>query len=314
MRRFAFRLFGGLLVALASSATTSAAGLITPKGSRIGIEPPPGFVASPTFSGFIDPSDKASITLTELPARGGLDEIRRGLSADAVAQHGMRLLSTEKLDKLPYDNLAARAEQPVGDEVYDKWLLFFDGKEFVGLVTVTTVKSSRVTDAVVRTALESIRIGPGPSGDPIAALPFSIEPGSRFKYRLPVGGRSLMLKETPPPPQGQIDDVMFVTTLAGDTPIATADQRRFGEQQFLASRAISDKSIESAKPVEIAGAPGFEFLGQEKQASGRPRRYLIVVLYPAGRPVVMMGSAPAEQFDEVLPEFHTMAASYRSKL
>jgi hypothetical protein len=314
MRQFAFRLFGALLVAVASSATASAAELITPKGSRIGIEPPPGFVPSATFSGFIDPTDKASITLTELPAPGGLDELRRGLSADAVAQHGMRLLATEKLDKLPYDNLAARAEQSVGDEVYDKWLLFFDGREFVGLVTVTVAKSSRVTDAVVRTALESIRISAGPSGDPVAALPFSIAPASRFKYRLPVGGRSLMLKETPPPPQGEIDDVMFVTTLAGDTPIAAADQRRFGEQQFLASRAIADKTIVSTKPVEIAGASGFEYLGQGKQASGRSRRYLVVVLYPAGRPVVMMGSALSERFDEVLPEFHAMVESFRSKL
>ncbi|MGJ4997433.1 hypothetical protein ACQR0Z_23630 [Bradyrhizobium sp. HKCCYLS3077] len=316
MRRWTVALSFWLLAFIPILSTKSVATeIVTPKGSRIGIELPAGFAASSSFTGFVAPAQKASIVMTEMPA-GGLEQIRRGLSSGAMAQHGMRLLATEQIDKFPYDHLMARAEQPVGSEVYDKWLLFFDAKDFVGSVTVTVAKSpaAGLTDAAIRTALASVRIATAASVDPIAALPFSVQPTSRFKYRLPVSGRSLMLKESPPPPNGQIDDAVFITTLAGDAPVAPADQRQFGENQFLTSRAISDKSILSGKPVEVAGVAGFEFLGRGKQSGGQQRSYLIVVLYPGGRPVVMMGSALSERFDAIAPEFRTMVDSFRAKL
>ena len=110
-----------------------------------------------------------------------------------------------------------------------------------------------------------------------------------------------------------MDDVGFIVSLAADTTIASADQQRFGEQQFLVSKTITDKKILSSRPLTTANMAGFEYLAEGKGASGRPLRYLVVVLYPAGRPFVLLGIAPSERFEEALPEFRKMVESFRAK-
>jgi len=298
------------------SVTANAADRITPPGSHISLEPPAGFLLSKTFAGFAAPSDNASIVLTEFPAESW-QQLRQGITAEAMAQHGMRLLSTETIDGLPYEQVTARAEQRLGNQLFDKWLMFFNAKDFVGIVTVTIASPAppRLSDAIVRAALASVRRASSEaSGNPVAALPFTVQAAARFKYRKALSGRGLVLKETPPPPEGQPDDVGFIVTLAGDAPIAAADQQRFAEQQFLTSRAITDKNIQSTKPLQVTDGTGFEILAQGKQASGRPLRYLFVVVYPSGHPFVMVGSAPSERFDEALPDFRAMIESFRSKL
>jgi hypothetical protein len=311
MRHLAFSLaLAGWLFA----GPANAADPITPPGSRISLEPPKGFVIATTFTGFLDQPDNASILLAEFPPVA-FNQFRNGFTADAMAKHGMRLLSNETIDGVPYEQITVRAEQRVGNQIFDKWLMTINGPDVVGMVTVSIAKPAppRLSDAVIRAALASVRINATASVDPIAALPFSIKPTTRFKYRNPLAGRALLLKETPPPPEGQLDDVSFIVTLAGETAIAPSDQRSFGEQQFLVSKAITDKTILSTKPLTTSNMAGFEYLAQGKGASGRPLRYLVVALYPSGRPFVLLGIAPSERFDEALPEFRAMVESFRAK-
>ncbi len=293
----------------------AAAERITPRGSHISLEPPAGYVQSSTFTGFMSPSGKVSIVLTELPSEA-FAQIRGGFTAESMAQHGMRLLSAETIDGLPFEQTTVRAEQRNGGDLYDKWVMVFNGKTFTGMVSVSILRSTPplVADGVVRAALASVRVSTEQAGDPIAALPFSVTPASRFHYRKTISGRGLLLKETPPPPEGKLDDVGFMVMLAQEAAVATVDQRQFGEQQFMISKAISDKSILSTKPVQISGMTGFEYLAEGKQGGNRPLRYLVVVLYPAGVPFLMIGSATPERFDEALPDFRAMVASFRSKL
>jgi hypothetical protein len=295
--------------------TTSAAEPIRPPGSRIGLEPPKGFAIATTFAGFLDPSNNASIVLIEFPLVA-FDQIRNGVSAEAMAKHGMRLLSRETIDGLPYEQVTVRLEQRVGNQTFDKWMMNVKGSDMVGVVTVSVPRPAppQLSEAVIRATLASVRIAAAAASDPVAALPFSIEPTARFKYRKPLAGRGMLFKETPPPPEGQLDDVGFIATLAANGTIAPADQQAFGEQQFLVSKTITDKVILNQKPLQVSGMSGFEYLAEGKQSSGHPLRYLVVALYPAGHPFLLMGVAPTERFDEALPEFRAMVQSFRSKL
>jgi hypothetical protein len=295
--------------------SAAAAERVTPRGSHISLTPPAGFVQSSSFTGFMSPSGKVSIVLTELRPEA-FAQIRQGFSAEAMAQHGMRLLSAETIDGLPFEQTTVRAEQRSGGDLYDKWVMVFDGKTFTGMVSVSIFRSSPplIADAVIRGALASVRISTEQAGDPIAALPFSMTPAVRFHHRSTISGRGLLLKETPPPPKGQLGDVAFMVILAQEAAVAAADQKQFGEQQFMIAKAISDKRILSTKPLQVSGMNGFEYLAEGKQTGGGPLRYLLVVLYPAGVPFLLLGSAPPERFDEALPDFRAMVASFRSKL
>jgi hypothetical protein len=300
---------------LAIATTMGVAEPVSPPGSRISLEAPKGFAVATTFAGFLDEADNASILLVELPSVA-FEQLRHGFTAEAVAKHGMRLLSQETIEGIPYEQVTVRAEQRVGTQIFDKWLMTVNGPDLVGMVTVSIRRPAppHLSDAVIRATLASVRLSPTASIDPVAALPFTIDVPPLFKYRKPLAGRGLLVKETPPPPEGQLDDVGFVVTLAADGTIAPSDQQAFGEQQFLASKTITDKTILSTKPLQMPGMSGFEYIAKGKQLSGQPQRYLVVVLYPAGRPFLLMGMAPTERFDEALPEFRAMVATFRSKL
>ena len=304
----------GVVLAVCLLSGPAHADPVTPPGSRIALEPPKGFALATTFTGFLDQPNNASILLAEFPPVA-FPQFRNGFTAEAMARHGMRLVSKEMIEGVPYEQIAVRAEQRVGNQTIDKWLMVINGPDIVGMVTVSVPKPAPPTlsDAVIRAALASARINAVAAVDPIAALPFSVQPTARFAYRKPLAGRGLLLKETPPPPEGQLDDVGFIVSLAADTTIAAADQKSFGEQQFLVSKTITDKNILSSRPLTTAHATGFEYLAEGKGASGRPLRYLVVALYPAGRPFVLLGIAPSERFDEALPEFRTMVESFRAK-
>lgn len=292
----------------------NAADPITPPGSRISLAPPKGFIVATTFSGFQDPANQASILLAEFPPVA-FTQFRTGLTAEAMAKRGMRLLSTETIAGVPYEQITVRAEQRAGNQVFDKWLMVINGPDMTGMLTVSIAKPApkQLSDAVIRAALASVRINAAASSDPIAALPFSIEPTARFTYRKPLAGRGLLLKESPPPPEGKPDDIGFIVSLATEATIAPSDQQRFGEQQFLNSRTISEPKILSSKPLTTSNTAGFEYLGEGKGAGGRPLRYLIVTLFPSGRPFVLLGMAPPERFDEALPEFRAMVESFKAK-
>ncbi|MBR1247012.1 hypothetical protein JQ609_08715 [Bradyrhizobium sp. AUGA SZCCT0169] len=306
---FGLALAGGLFAGLANAADP-----VTPPGSRISLAPPKGFVVATTFTGFQDQAHHASILMAEFPPVA-FTQFRNGLTAEAMAKRGMRLLSTETIEGLPYEQITVRAEQRAGNQVFDKWLMVINGPDMTGMLTVSIAKPApkQLSDAVIRTALASVRIHATASGDPIAALPFSIEPAARFAYRKPLAGRGLLLKETPPPPEGKLDDVGFIVSLATEATIAPSDQQRFGEQQFLSSRTITDQKILSTRPLTTSNMAGFEYLGEGKGAGGRPLRYLVVALYPWGRPFVLLGMAPPERFDEALPEFRAMVESFKAK-
>ena len=128
-----------------------------------------------------------------------------------MAKHGMRLLSNETIDGVPYEQITVRAEQRVGNQIFDKWLMTINGPDVVGIV----IRLDREACATAAVGCRDPRRAckrPGSmrtaSVDPIAALPFSIEPTSALQIpQAPGWPGELLLKETPPPPEGQLDDV-----------------------------------------------------------------------------------------------------------
>ena len=202
-------LAGWLFASLANAADP-----VTPPGSRISLEPPKGFVVATTFTGFLDqPTMRRSCWRNSLRSRS---------HSSVTASRRMRWPSTacacvsqETIEGLPYEQIAARAEQRVGNQIIDKWLMVINSPDVVGMVTVSVAKPAPPTAVGCRDprragqrtdqcgGLRSIRSPPCHS---------RFEPTARFTYRKPLSGRGLLLKETPPPPEGQLDDVGFIVS------------------------------------------------------------------------------------------------------
>src|ERR1700733_14687857 len=85
------------ILALASLAVPARAeDPIFPPGSRIGLVPPPGMVASNTFDGFADPSKDAAILITVLPA-AAFPQMDKTLDVDTLKKQGVNLEKREPI-------------------------------------------------------------------------------------------------------------------------------------------------------------------------------------------------------------------------
>jgi ABC-type sugar transport system substrate-binding protein len=93
MTRFRSVVFA--LAALAA-APASAADAVFPPGSRIGIVPPAGTVASKNFFGFEDAEKQVAIVLVTLPPEAYAD-LDKTVGADSLKRQGLTLESREAL-------------------------------------------------------------------------------------------------------------------------------------------------------------------------------------------------------------------------
>ncbi len=69
---------------------------IFPPGSRVGLVPPTGMVASDTFDGFADPGKDAAILITVLPA-AAFSQIDRTLDSEVLKKQGVSLEKREPI-------------------------------------------------------------------------------------------------------------------------------------------------------------------------------------------------------------------------
>ena len=74
------RLLGLITGVAIGTIHASAAELVYPPGSRLGLVPPAGMETSVNFFGFEDPSTRAAILLSALPSEA-YPELDRGMSA-----------------------------------------------------------------------------------------------------------------------------------------------------------------------------------------------------------------------------------------
>ena len=150
-----------------SDATSSLSAWLSPAASSPASQPPPirsrhravasvsrrrRALSSPrTFTGFQDQANHASILLAEFPPVA-FTQFRNGLTAEAMAKRGMRLLSTETIEGVPYEQITVRAEQRAGNQVFDKWLMVINGPDMTGMLTVSIAKPAprQLSDAVIR--------------------------------------------------------------------------------------------------------------------------------------------------------------------
>jgi hypothetical protein len=300
-------LFGAVL-----GRVSAAAEPIAPPGSRIALVPPAGFTIAHGFSGFENKDIGASIVLTELPG-GAFAEVRSGVTPEALATRGVLRVSPIAVPAAAYEHVAIRGEQQTGGILHDKWILFFDGGSFVGIVTANVPRHdpTALSEPAAVAMLASARIV-APAGDAVAALPFTFDPGARFRHRTALAGRSALLSETPPP-QKHHEATMTIAVVA-DRPVPPAEQQRFGLALLRGLKALEVRSVVEAEPIAVAGMSGFEYLADARSpGSGESVRLLAAALFTERSGYVLIGAAAPAVFDAAVPDFRSVIASFRPK-
>jgi hypothetical protein len=170
---------------------------IFPPGSRVGLVPPPGMVASNTFDGFADPGKEAAILITILPA-AAFPQMDKTLDVDTLRKQGVSLEKREPMQFSFGKGFLLIGRQTADRTRYKKWLLVAGSSELTALVTVQVpeLEDKAYPDRAVRAALATLAIRTKvPEAEELGLLPFAVGDFAGFHVEDVLRGRALMLSD-----------------------------------------------------------------------------------------------------------------------
>ena len=304
---------GPIVFATIMMMTTGAtAAPTTPQGSRVSMTPPEGFAVASSFTGFQGPH--ASILIVEIPG-AAFEAMRDGFTADALAKQGVTLESQEPVTDLPFKAHLFRGQQALKGMTIKKWLLLADGGGYTAIINVSSDAADPLSEARVRAALATVRLQAAPVGDPLAALPFSIRPAARFTRSQALGGRGLVLMQSPPPPDGPSGDPGLTVTLLAEQSFPPDQRQAFTEQGVRSLKALRIGAVHDSRPIKVGEVDGWELSADAVGTSdNRAVRVWIVTLFSPKASYMLLAMAAPDRFDAAVPDFRATIESFRPKL
>jgi hypothetical protein len=312
MRLRLILLLGLLLCALPASGEP-----LFPRGSRIGLVPPPGMTMSRTFQGFEDPPHNAVIVLTELSAQS-FPRIQQDFTDARMRAGGMELIAREMIETASGEAQLVGARQVENGVAMRKWALLALVPDDVTVVVVMNYPESAqeaYPDATVRAALKTMFIRQRlPVFELLSVLPYRIDDlgGFRLLHASPDGTAELTFgpRDTPLPSE----QPYFTVTTRGGEPPPAAERDRFAQRVFMAFAGRPDVHIVSSDAIRIGNAPGHEIIAEGKdEKSGDAFVSVQWLLFGSNGFARMFGIARKDQWAAVLPHMRALRDSFQAK-
>jgi hypothetical protein len=293
------------------------AAVVFPVGSRVGLVPPPGMVASKTFPGFMDPEKNAGIVIRVMPPNA-YPAMKESLADDTLKKQGLTVVNRDTMQLA-----IGKADLVVGNELspdkkpFRKWLLLVSTNDLTAAVSVQAPADDSVySDAAVRTALASLTLrAKVPDADYLQVLPFKVGDTAGFHIGNVIPGRALMLIDAPEYPHmiainGLPEyefNARFIVTAAPGGPSDPNQRANLAHDAFNSIDGIKDKQVTMAEPVRINGQEAFETVASAKDVSTGANLMVVQWLrFGGGAFLQMIGVSRAEIWDKELPRLRAI--------
>jgi hypothetical protein len=294
---------------------------VFPPGSRVGLVPPAGMVASKTFDGFADPGSDAAILITVLPA-AAYPQIDKTLDADALKKQGVNLEKREPMQLSFGKGFLLTGRQIAEKTRYRKWLLVASASDFTALVTVQVPEQATAySDRVVRESLATLSVRPKvPEAEELGLLPFAVGDLAGFHVDGALRGRALMLSDTSGPNDsskeatfGSLDARMLIAAVPGG-PAEPDQHANFAKLSFNEIGGIRNVHVTVSEPLRIGGQSGYQTMAEAKDAqSGADLMVVQWLRFGGGGYLQMVGIGRADSWTSVLARLRTVRDSVELK-
>lgn len=308
-----------------------------PLGSRVGLVPPPGMVASKTFDGFADPAKDAAILITVLPAEA-FAQIEKVLDTDALKKQGVTVEKREPMQLSFGKGILLVGRQVAEKARFRKWLLVASASDLTAMVTIQVPDpDSAYSDRALRAALATLAVrAKVPEEEELSLLPFAVGDLAGFHVDDILRGRALMLRDAPAGPDAGketgketsketgketekeanprgFDARMLIAAVPGGP--AEADQRAdFARLMFNEIGGIRQVRITMSEPLRIGGQLGFQTMAEAQDArSGADVRVIQWLRFGGGGYLQMVGIGSADGWTGVLARLRTVRDSVELK-
>lgn len=317
-RLFSCRKFGvwpALILALAVLAPPLRAETpVFPPGSRIGLAPPAGLAVSPDFTGFMDRESGTSVVMTAMP-REAFDQLSVALTAEQLATQGMTLLGPCDNVKTAFEDRCFRATQEAGGYLVEKWILIAKLENDTAMVVVNlpsiVMNKGIYSAAAIEAALSSLAYSEVLAGNPIDALPFTIEESELLLFQRTLSGSGALYAG---PANGAEPQALWVVA-ASLSSQAQAREVAFSRTVFAQIATLSEVRISDEQSFATAGLEGhiLEGTGKDKQSGADIYVFQAILVDASNKYYRMGGLVPAAQKALYRPEFIRLMQTLRPR-
>ncbi len=303
----------GPFAALVLSSTLGTAETFQLPGSRVVIDAPEGFAVASGFVGLQHTAGGASIVIADFPAVA-FAQLKSQLTPEALIR--AKFVNAKPLRLARTDDFVA-FEGKVGGTMTRFMLVFADSKT-TALLTVnipdTAIGSGTIARRDVERALETVAFK-----DIAAAAEKSFTLGytGAFKHagdfnmvgRVSIYNLGGKMHDKPVTRQ----EPGFVILQMSDA--AAAADLKATSRRLLSTRTRRDVAISEEKPVTVSGLDGWEHVATASETSTDEKIGLYEVMLADGDEglISLSGSAPIAEFDQYLPEFRKIVASFQRR-
>jgi hypothetical protein len=238
--------------------------LIFPTGSRIGLIPPPGMVASKNFLGFQDAEKDSAILLATRPA-AIFSEIEKSIDTDALKKQSITVDKHETI-QLGFGPGTLVTGKQIDAKIYRKWLLVAQTGDVTVLVNAQVPeKEAAYPDAAIRAAIASVAVRAAvPDTEKLSSLPFNIGDLAGFHIQSVLLGHAVSLIDNPnAQPTDAFEPRMVIAAFPGG-PNETDDRGQFARVAFDQIVGIKDVKFTMSEPLRLRGQTGYQTMAQAK--------------------------------------------------
>jgi hypothetical protein len=293
---------------LLAGAPASAAAPVPVPGTRVTLEPPPGFTLAERFPGFGDGETGASILVTEMPAP--VEGIRAGLTAEGLATRGMTLLSTATVTTPLGETFLVGATQRAGGAAVGKWLAVSGDAAGTTMVLATWPLDREAMAEPLRLAVLSAR-PLGAAADRLAGLPFRLTEGPRLRISERVANALVLTEEGRRGVRAPGEPLLVATASLSEVDLD--DLAAFAERRLRQTEQVTGPWRSEGRAADVGGMAGWELEASATDgATGAPMRLYQLVLRDRPRSYFIVQALVApERWAEMLPEVRAVAHSVR---
>lgn len=265
MRRMVLAVF----LAIFLGAPAYAADPVFPPNSRVGLVPPPGFVASTKFPGFENQDAKSAIVVVELPAEA-FPDIEKGFSDEALKARGVMVEKREEITLPSGRGILIIGQQSANNQKRREVAFAANLTSVSAIISVQVPDESRekVSDAAIRDALKTaVARTSVPDTEKLSVLPYKLKELAGFRVVRSAGDGSTLLTDGPQDVVAAVaQPFVLIGIAAGETP--KADERdTFARRAFSSLPGIKEVKILRAEPMRINNLAGHEILAEAKDAN-----------------------------------------------
>jgi hypothetical protein len=302
-----------LLVAFVLAASPAgAADVAYPPGSRIGLAPPSGMVASKNFFGFEDPSKGVAIIMVSLPGEAYAD-LDKTVTADALKRQGVALETREAMSLSTGKAFLVVGRQEVEKAKIRKWILVASFPALTALVTVQIPDAAKAhyPDAAIRAMLATLAVrAVVPVDEQLGLLPFKVVELAGFRVGGVVPGRAVMLSDAAADasakPAASTEPHIFVAVAPGG-PAQNTERDAFARDVFATVPNLKDIRITTSEPLRMSGQQGHQILATARDAAGANALTVVQWLrFGGGGYLQMVGIAREDAWKDAYPRFRSV--------